>query len=45
MVGNECENCRTGYFPPRIVCRKCGRKTKMVDRKFNGKGEYTRSRR
>lgn len=39
IVGNVCENCKTGYFPPRVVCRKCGRKSKMVEKQFCGKGE------
>lgn len=39
LVGNECQNCGTGYFPPRVVCRKCGRKSKMVEKKFSGDGE------
>ena len=38
MVGNECENCNTLYFPQRIVCRNCGRDTKMKLRKLGGKG-------
>ena len=47
LIGNECENCGTSYFPPRIVCRKCGRASKMVDKKFAGDGEvysYTKIR-
>ncbi len=39
LAGNECKNCGVSYFPPRIVCRKCGRNTKMVDKKFRGDGE------
>jgi uncharacterized OB-fold protein len=39
LVGNVCENCSTAYFPPRIVCRKCGRKSKMEEKRFNGDGE------
>lgn len=38
LVGNECGNCNTGYFPPRIVCRKCGRKSKMAEKQFSGNG-------
>ena len=47
LVGNICENCNTGYFPPRIVCGKCGRKSKMVEKQFNGNGtiySFTRIR-
>lgn len=39
IVGNICENCKTPYFPPRIVCRKCGRNSKMVEKQFSGDGE------
>jgi len=39
LLGNVCENCGTKYFPPRVVCRKCGRNTKMKPYKFNGAGE------
>ncbi len=39
LIGTECQNCGTSYFPPRIVCRKCGRASKMVDKKFSGNGE------
>jgi uncharacterized protein len=39
LVGTECQNCGTSYFPPRIVCRKCGRMSKMVEKKFEGEGE------
>ena len=39
LVGNVCRNCSTAYFPPRIICRKCGRNSKMEDKKFNGNGE------
>ncbi len=39
LVGNVCQNCNTGYFPQRIVCRKCGRKSKMVEKRFSGNGE------
>lgn len=38
LVGNICENCNTPYFPSRIVCRKCGRKSKMVEKQFSGNG-------
>lgn len=38
LVGCECKNCKTSYFPPRLVCRNCGRKTNMVEKKFNGTG-------
>lgn len=47
LIGNECQTCGSVYFPPRIVCRKCGRASKMVEKKFSGGGEvysYTRIR-
>lgn len=39
LIGNVCQNCSTAYFPPRIVCRKCGRNSKMVEKQFDGNGE------
>ena len=39
LIGSECENCKTLYFPPRIVCRKCGRETRMKPRKLSGSGK------
>ncbi len=39
LVGNACENCKANYFPPRIVCRNCGRKSKMVEKQYKGDGE------
>ncbi len=39
LSGNICKNCSTAYFPPRIVCRKCGRNSKMESMTFSGNGE------
>jgi uncharacterized OB-fold protein len=39
LVGNVCLNCNTGYFPQRIVCRKCGRKSRIEERILDGNGE------
>lgn len=47
LIGSECKNCGAFYFPPRIICRKCGRESKMVEKKFSGDGEiysYTKIR-
>jgi hypothetical protein len=47
LVGNTCKNCNTSYFPPRIVCKNCGRKSKLVERQFSGNGtiySFTRIR-
>ena len=33
-----CINCNTVYFPSRIICRKCGRNTKMEEKKLSGIG-------
>src|SRR5271157_3131674 len=47
LIGNECKNCGTAYFPPRIICPKCGRESRMEERKFAGDGEvysYTKIR-
>lgn len=39
LIASECEKCGTMYFPPRIVCRHCGRETKMRPRKLSGNGK------
>ncbi len=42
LVGSKCENCGAIYFPPRIICKNCGRQSKMKDYKLSGNGEiYT----
>src|SRR5271157_5920312 len=42
LIGSECENCKTNYFPVRKMCPKCRRKGKMREVKFSGKGKvYT----
>ncbi len=38
LIGSECRKCGTLYFPPRIVCRKCGRGSDMHARQFKGTG-------
>lgn len=38
LIGTECQNCKKLYFPPRIICRNCGRDTKMAPKKLSGKG-------
>ncbi len=38
LIGSECQKCDALYFPPRIICRNCGRDTKMVPKKLSGKG-------
>ncbi len=39
MVGTVCITCNTSYFPSRIVCKNCGRNTKMGEKRFKGTGE------
>ncbi|HUB92339.1 MAG TPA: Zn-ribbon domain-containing OB-fold protein [Candidatus Saccharimonadales bacterium] len=39
LVASECEKCKTLYFPPRIICRTCGRETRMKPRKLSGRGK------
>lgn len=39
LLGTHCETCGSDYFPPRVVCPKCGRKTKMVPKQFSGYGK------
>lgn len=38
LIASLCKNCNRLYFPPRIVCRECGRQTKMEDKKLSGNG-------
>lgn len=39
LVGTVCTNCDTNYFPPRIICKNCGRNTKMQEKRLTGNGE------
>ncbi len=39
LVASECEKCNSLYFPPRMVCRACGKETKMRQRKLAGNGK------
>jgi uncharacterized OB-fold protein len=38
MTGSRCERCKTVYFPPRVICRNCGREGKIVVHKLSGEG-------
>ena len=41
LVGTECGNCGKRFFPPRLICPDCHRKSvgKMKDVRFSGSGE------
>jgi len=39
LIGTKCTTCGTYYFPPRIICPKCRRKSKIESHKFCGEGE------
>jgi len=41
LIANQCECCNTVYFPPRVSCPYCRRKSmgKMVEKKLSGEGE------
>jgi uncharacterized OB-fold protein len=41
LKANECDVCKTVFFPPKISCPKCRRKSlgKMKDKKLSGEGE------
>lgn len=39
LDGNYCENCKTAYFPARMVCPKCRRKGKLVPQKMPKTGK------
>lgn len=38
LIGNNCQECNSLYFPPRTVCTKCGN-FDMDDYQFQGNGE------
>jgi len=39
LIGTVCDNCGTRYFPPRVICKKCRRNSKIRNFKFSGNGE------
>ncbi len=41
LIGNQCGNCGKNFFPPRIICPECHRKSigKMKEIKLVGEGE------
>lgn len=41
LIGNKCGNCGKNFFPPRIICPECHRKSvgKMKEIMLNGEGE------
>jgi uncharacterized OB-fold protein len=41
LMGNRCEECKTVYFPPRVPCPICRRKSidNMKNIKLSGKGK------
>ena len=41
LIGNQCNECRTVFFPPRESCPDCRRKSigKMKNYKLSGEGE------
>ncbi|MEM5868447.1 MAG: Zn-ribbon domain-containing OB-fold protein [Candidatus Aenigmatarchaeota archaeon] len=39
LIGSLCENCKSMFMPPRIICPNCRRKGKMKDYEFSGEGE------
>lgn len=34
LVGSECQNCKTDYFPQRKFCYKCRRRGKVVEKQM-----------
>lgn len=38
LVGSKCEKCGTVYFPSRIICKNCGRESKLKEHKLSGDG-------
>ncbi len=39
LVGVECEQCGTKYFPTRMLCPKCRRKGKLKEIQYSGRGK------
>ncbi|WP_423792189.1 Zn-ribbon domain-containing OB-fold protein [Methanocaldococcus indicus] len=39
LIGVKCLNCGTIYFPSRVICPKCRRKTKFEKIKLSGRGK------
>ncbi len=37
LIGTKCEKCGELYFPPKIICKKCGGET--VKFRFSGNGK------
>lgn len=34
LVGNHCETCNSDFFPARVICPKCRRKGKLVEKEM-----------
>lgn len=34
LRGNYCENCKTAFFPARVICPHCRRKGKLVEKEM-----------
>ena len=39
LIGSECENCKTDYFPQRKFCSKCRRKGRVVTKQMPEEGK------
>jgi hypothetical protein len=39
LIGTKCLNCNELYFPPRQLCPKCRRASKIEDVQLKGRGE------
>lgn len=39
LIGSKCANCGEVYFPKRVMCPECRRKSKLEDIKFSGNGK------
>ena len=39
LMGNNCENCQTDFFPTKIVCPNCGRHGKLTPKEMPREGK------
>lgn len=38
LIGSECNECKTLFYPPKLKCKKCSSSSNLSEFKFSGKG-------